>query len=202
MSAAVTAKVLKTLEGQLSNTILLPPAKPPMAMPLGAKPAGLPPVAQLIQQGRNAPPAPAGPVQAALPPAALAPQNIQVAPTPAMNGVGKSLTLRANALRSWLTSLSPRQKVLAAVGGAAVVAALLLLPIVALMWRGGGRSSDKNPVAVKDGGTGPDAIGPGGVGDPYQKILRVRLPFLPPSPPAKPSTPTRSSRARPRSKSW
>ena len=160
VSAAVTAKVLKTLEGQLAGTVLLPPMKAPPAVPAAAgdKPAS-PPVAQLIRQGRPA--APAGQVQIAPPAAALASPQIQKAPTPAVtDGFGKALTAKAAALRSWALALSPRQRFVAAACGASVLATALLLLIVSLAWRGGSPSTAAKPgagkggTAAKDGGIG------------------------------------------------
>ena len=154
VSAAITAKVLKTLEGQQAGaTLMLPQTKPPMAVPMtGGKPASPPPVAQLVRQGRPAPAAP-GHVQAR--PAAGAPASprIQNAPAPAANGFSKAAASRANALVSWARALSPRGKLLAA--GGAVLPLVLLLLVGALMWRGGGvRAPDKDQPTSGTGGPG------------------------------------------------
>ena len=168
VSAAVTAKVLRTLEGQLAGTVLLPPMKPPMAVPVaGGKPASPPPVAQLIRQGR--PVAPVGQMRAGPPPAALASPQIQKAPTPAAaDDFGKAFKAKAAALRSWALSLSPKQRLLiAAAGAGGGLMMVLLLLLVLLLWRGGRPAVDaKRPAAPGGSGTEGDVTGTGYVPGP------------------------------------
>ena len=185
VSAAVTAKVLRTLEGQLAGTVLLPPTRPPLAAPVAA--GARPPVAQLIQKGPNASPA-RHEVQN-VPPAALASPQIQKAPAPVANGFGNALALKAAAVRSWALALSPRQKLMAAVfGAAAVLAVVLLFLIVALMGRGGSRSPVGNQPVVKDGPT-PKDVGQVVVRDPVKVIPSPGLIPPPPIAPGEPLNP-------------
>ena len=94
VSAAVVARVLKTMEQQLSATVQIPPTRPAAAAKRAA-----PPVAQLIQASPK-PPA-----------AAAAPAAPQIQKTPAaapaaaiqkdVKDANYSLILKVNALQSW-----------------------------------------------------------------------------------------------------
>ncbi len=118
-----------------------------MALPLepGAKPAVAPPLAQLVQAGPRAAPAP----------------QIQTTPQNDGKNPGYSLILRVSALQSWARSLNPQQKLLLGGGAAAVLLGVLLLVLlVTLLWPGGSRPTTGQPIAGKEKDKDGHSTGP------------------------------------------
>ena len=146
VSAAVVAKVLKTLEQQLSATIQVL-LTPPVALPLepGAKPAVAPPLAQLVQAGPRAAPAP------------------QIQTTPQNDGKNPGVLAYSQGERPAIVgaSLNPQQKLLLGGGAAAVLLGVLLLVLlVTLLWPGGSRPTTGQPIAGKEKDKDGHSTGP------------------------------------------